>query len=130
MKKLIMLSITALVAAMFLGCGLEEGTTLKWKNRSQDVKDNYDGIRWVNANDSNDAVAWDSVPAVDADSSAKDVDALVGYGEAVVDGGTPAEITLDPADDAVEGVATSSTSSATLKENADATLVISAAKKK
>jgi hypothetical protein len=129
MKKFFMMSMIAIAAAGMIGCGEEEGTTLRWKNQDSSVAASYVGIQWVDFSTTQANQTWDSVPAQDEFSPSKDVTALTGSGNVVDAGGTTAQIVLDDTDPDVAGIAVNGTSSVVLAKDSDATLAISSAKK-
>jgi hypothetical protein len=126
MKKLIMLSmITLIVSAGFIGCTKDdEKTTLRWKNTDAAVASGYTGIRWNNSATTQIDTEWTGVPDENQFTAAKEVNALAGTGEVLASGGATADIVIDTANADQAGVVQSSSSSATLATNTDATLVI------
>lgn len=129
MKKYLVVLLMAIAAFGIIGCGEEEATTLRWKNKDQGIADNYAGIQWVDYSTTQANQNWDAVPNQDQFTASKDVTALTGSGNVVDSGGATASIVLDDTDSSVAGVAVNGTSSVVLEKNSDATLAISAAKK-
>lgn len=119
MKKVVILSILVLAAAMFSGCKTDEDTSLSWTNSTGDgVKD----IAWKDVSGSA-TQTWseNAVTANNETTSAKKIEVLTGTGECVDKDGNSGTITLLPG----EGVITASTNSATIDKGTDANLIIS-----
>lgn len=123
MKKIILL-MSIIFSLNIIACSEDDGTKadLKWKNKASTVKD----IRWVN--DGRTDQIWEGEWNNNAETKYKGIESLSGTGECALSDGTPAEIVLDTSD--YEGVITVSTNSATIAENAAATLSIVATAKK
>lgn len=123
MKKILIL-ISIIVSLNIIACSDDDGSKadLRWKNKTSAVKD----IKWVNSDGKTDQLwsgPWDS----DSTTDYKGIDALAGTGECISEGNA-AIIEFDLYD--YEGVECISQNSATIKENATATLVISKIAKK
>jgi len=122
MKKIILL-MSIIFSLNIIACGEDDGTKadLKWKNKASTVND----IRWVN--DGRTDQIWEGEWNNNEETNYKGIESLSGTGECLSNG-NPAEIVLDTSD--YEGVITVSTNSATIAENAAATLSIVATAKK
>jgi len=128
MKKFLVLAMIAFAAAGFTACDSDDSSSdkskadLKWRNdHSSEVAE----IKWIH--DGKEDQSWGGTYATDAETGFKGITELSGSGECQ-EGGAPAEIQLDTAEST--GTDDISASSAVIAENADAVLVISAAKKK
>ncbi len=121
MKKIIILSMIALVAAGITGCTPEDETKadLRWDNTASGV--NLVNISW-SSNGSSDQT-WERANS-GATTAYKGIKELAGTGDAVIDGGGTAVLTLGAGAD----VLNVSGSAATIKENGAATLNITNAK--
>lgn len=122
MKKFVFIAIVAVASLGFIGCGEDNGTTLKWQNDNTGVD-----LR---------EIKWKQLGAIDADqtwagindnttSDSKGIEVLSGTTEAIDDStGLTTLLSLDPG----TGVISASGQSAVIEENAAATVIISSAK--
>lgn len=134
MKKIIMISMIAIAAIGMIGCGEEEGTTLKWTNSSPV---NLAEISWGSGTGTPDQT-WgnytsgtgiNNVPIGNTTES-KGIEVLTGQGDAVDEDGGVSIVELDAGENVVAVNVGGNPSNAQIKENADARLIISNAKKK
>ena len=127
MKKYLFILIVAVAAFGFTGCsdsGDSSKADLKWSNASGG---NVSDIKWMS--DGKEDQSWDGTVADTAETSAKGITKLAGTGDCLDNGGAASTIVLDTTTTPA-GVEQITSNSATIKENATADLVISAAKKK
>lgn len=124
MKKII-ITLMAVASLTFISCANDDGTKadLRWKNKTNEVSD----IRWVNSEGKTDQT-WNGSYSNGATTDYKGINVLAGEGECALSGGQTAKIELDTTDK--EGVISISTNSATIQENAAATLSIASTAKK
>jgi len=128
MKKFLVLAMIAFAAAGFTACDSDDSSSdnskadLKWRNEhASEVAE----IKWIH--DGKEDQSWGGTYGNGDETGFKGISELSGSGECQ-EGGATAEIELDTT--ASTGTEQISASSAVITENADATLVISAAKKK
>lgn len=129
MKKFLVLAMIAFAAAGFTACDSDDSGSsdsskadLKWKNEhSSEVAE----IKWIH--DGQEDQSWGGTFGNGDETGFKGITELSGSGECQ-EGGATAEIELDTQNST--GTDQISASSAVIKENADAVLIISAAKKK
>lgn len=129
MKKFLVLAMIAFAAAGFTACdSSDDGSSdsskadLKWRNEhNAEVAE----IKWIH--DSKEDQSWGGTFGSGDETGFKGITELSGEGECQ-EGGETAAIELDTVNST--GTDSMSASSAVIKENADAVLVISAAKKK
>lgn len=115
----------AIASLTFISCANDDGTKadLRWKNKTSTVED----IKWVSSEGKTDQV-WDGPHNSGEITNYKGINVLAGEGECALSGGQTAKIELDTTDK--EGVISISTNSATIQENAAATLSIASTAKK
>ncbi len=122
MKKIILLSMIAFVAAGILGCSPKDETKadLKWTNSSGS---NVADIKWI----SNGQVdqSWSGTTATGSPTAFKGIKELAGTGDCIDSGGNPATVQLTTAGSNGYSTLSSGGASAVIQENAAATLVIS-----
>jgi len=121
MKKIIMLSMIALAAAGFIACGEEDNTKadLQWSNQAGA---NVQDIKWISGGKTDQS--WDGTFADGTDTTPKGISKLSGSGDCLDNSGNPATIHLDSSSTGVATTVTTGDTSATIVENATATLVI------
>lgn len=125
MKKVIMLLLAGATAMLFIGCSQEDTKAdLKWANGTGIT---VSEIKWKDSS-TNVNQTWSGSTSPQTETGFKGITELSGSGECVDDAGDDSIIVLDTTTS--EGVDQISSNSATIKENAAAKLVISAAKKK
>lgn len=128
MKKLSVIILFAIAAFLFIGCGDDEGTGLRWDNQSgQSVAD----INWQSTDGVNIYETWNAKSYADLEKTEyKEIKKLRGQGECLFEtDGATAVIQVDTSNSSgIEPI--SSSTSIEVTNNADATLVISNSKKK
>lgn len=120
MKKFVFIAIVAVASLGFIGCGEDNGTTLKWQNG---FGSNLDEIRWEDPGTLNIDQTWTSVND-GSTSDSKGIEVLSGTTWAHEEGGGVVAIDLT----AGSGVVTAAGPAATIEDNANATLIIGAKK--
>jgi len=124
MKKLTVL-LAIITSLNIIACSNDDGSKadLKWKNEASTVND----IRWVN--DGRTDQIWEGEYETNNETNFKGINELIGQGECLDSSGNTAEISINTSSS--EGIdPSSSTSTAVIKENAAATLVIQSIAKK
>ena len=126
MKKIIFI-ITLFLSSAFIGCGDDDGTTLRWENQSgSDIKD----IVWVD-NNGNDNQWWDGITEDTKRTTYKEITKLDGEVDGVDELGDPTLILgLQASGSSGYKSISDGSPNATIEKNADATIVIGFAKKK
>ncbi|HNX25493.1 MAG TPA: hypothetical protein PKG60_15705 [Spirochaetota bacterium] len=125
MKKLVMLSMIALAAIGFIGCGSEDGTKadLRWINKQGNT---VSEIQWMSSSREDQRWSGDYT-TINPTTAYKGISELNGNGECLFadDGsGIPQPIVIDPLDPDQEGIAVPGADNVVVAENATATLVI------
>ncbi len=125
MKKIILL-MSIIFSLNIIACSNDDGSKadLKWKNEAgSTVKD----IKWKNGSKIDQI--WDGVYDDSKETTLKGINELTGQGECLDAGGDTADISINTSTS--QGIdPSSSTSTAVIKENAAATLVIQSIAKK
>lgn len=128
MKKIIMVSMIALIAAFgFVGCseGDESLADLKWKNEAGDA---VQDIKWISGGKVDQS--WDGTTADLAETSFKGIGELAGTADCLDSGGDAATIALTTTGSTGYSSLIDGSSAATIQENAAAVLVIDVVTKK
>jgi len=125
MKKII-ITLMAIASLTFISCANDDGTKadLRWKNKTSATT--VEDIKWVSSEGKTDQV-WNDSYNSGTTTNYKGINALAGTGECI-SGGNPATIEFDTTD--YEGTISVTTNSATIQENAAATLSIANTAKK
>ena len=126
MKKIMMITMIALAAAGMIGCGVEDETKADlrwWNDTGYTIKD----VKWLNSN-RQDEVTWDGELPDNTPNNHKGIKSLTGYADCVYPDGGLASITLAETSYTngvnSEGYLSIGGDSATIVENAAATLAI------
>ena len=124
MKKIVVL-VSIIASLNIIACSNDDGSKadLRWKNETSKVKD----IKWTSGGKIDQR--WDGEYETNNETNFKGINELIGQGECLDSSGNTAEISINTSSS--EGIdPSSSTSTAVIKENAAATLVIQSIAKK